>query len=322
MKAKTLKPITPATKDILLAQKAISNIFFYTIYHPLLKALGLTPDEVILKNSNEPIIQKIQTGKIVYNSGEFSGNFDSQTSKAIKSLGGVFNKKTHTYKILPSKLPAGVRAAISVQIIANNVKRQRILKTIEEINLRFTDEKETHDFRAIAADATKTTDSKLNGQLAPKLVVVPEITEYTAERLQREYSESINLAIKNFTQKETEKLREIAQENVFEGFRADKLEQAIRQRFGISQRRAKFIASQETQILTAKYNTAKCVQAGLNKYIWRTQGDSHVRPDHARLNGKEFDYNNPPETDLTTHAHNNPSEDYNCRCYAETLVEA
>lgn len=319
MKPKTLKPITPATKDILIAKKAISQIFYSTIYYPLLKALGIDDHDIKLNNANDPIIEKIQTGKIVYNGQEFAGNFDSRTSKAIKSMGGVFDKRKHTYKILEGKLPTGVRTAVAVQRINTIVKRERVLKTIEEINIKFADI--NHDFRAIATDATQTTDNKLNGQLADKLVVVPEITKYTADRLKTEYSESINLAIKNFTQKETEKLREIAEQNVFEGFRADKLEEAIKQRFGISQRRAKFIASQETQLLTAKYHAAKCVQAGMTKYIWKTMGDSHVRPDHARLNNLEFDYNNPPMTDLETKKHNNPGEDYNCRCYSLTLVD-
>lgn len=47
-------------------------------------------------------------------------------------------------------------------------------------------------------------------------------------------------------------------------------------------------------------------------YIWRTQMDDRVRPRHADREGKEFAWDDPP---LGGH----PGEDYNCRCYAETL---
>ena len=319
MKPKTLKPTTPATKDIIIAKKAISQIFYQTIFYPILKALGVDGHDIKLNNADDPIIQKIQSGKITYTGNEFAGEFDSRTSKAIKSIGGVFDKRKHTYKILESNLPTGVRTAVAVQRVNNIVKRNRVLKTIEEINIKFADA--THDFRAIATDATQTTDNKLNGQLADKLVVVPEITKYTADKLKTDYSENINLAIKNFTQKETVKLREIAEQNVFEGFRADKLEEAIKQRFGISQRRAKFIASQETQLLTAKYHAAKCTQAGMTKYIWKTMGDSHVRPDHQVLNNRTFDFNNPPVCDIATGRHGNPGEDFSCRCQSLVLID-
>lgn len=45
-------------------------------------------------------------------------------------------------------------------------------------------------------------------------------------------------------------------------------------------------------------------------YIWRTSGDSKVRSSHAANNGKIFAWDNPPPT-------GHPSEEYNCRCWAE-----
>ncbi|MFP4097878.1 MAG: phage minor head protein [Alphaproteobacteria bacterium] len=47
-------------------------------------------------------------------------------------------------------------------------------------------------------------------------------------------------------------------------------------------------------------------------YIWRTVKDSDVRPAHAAREGKIFSWTNPPEG-------GHPGEDYNCRCWAETV---
>ena len=47
-----------------------------------------------------------------------------------------------------------------------------------------------------------------------------------------------------------------------------------------------------------------------NLYIWHTQEDSKVRQSHKDNDNKVFDYTNPPLT-------GNPTDDYNCRCWAE-----
>lgn len=48
-------------------------------------------------------------------------------------------------------------------------------------------------------------------------------------------------------------------------------------------------------------------------YIWRTAGDSKVRPSHAANNGKIFAWDNPPPT-------GHPGEDFGCRCTAEPYI--
>ncbi len=47
-------------------------------------------------------------------------------------------------------------------------------------------------------------------------------------------------------------------------------------------------------------------------YIWRTAGDERVRPEHAALNGTIRNWSESP----------NPTEEYNCRCYAELISES
>lgn len=49
-------------------------------------------------------------------------------------------------------------------------------------------------------------------------------------------------------------------------------------------------------------------------YIWRTQGDGKVRPEHAANNGKIFAWNDAPST-------GHPGEDFHCRCWAEPYAE-
>ncbi|EKL2214130.1 minor capsid protein [Salmonella enterica] len=51
----------------------------------------------------------------------------------------------------------------------------------------------------------------------------------------------------------------------------------------------------------------RVVDAGVTHYIWRTQQDNRVRPEHAKLNMKRI---------ALIAKHIFPGQEYNCRCYA------
>ena len=56
-------------------------------------------------------------------------------------------------------------------------------------------------------------------------------------------------------------------------------------------------------------------------YIWRVPPDylSRTRPDHRRLDGQTFSWNDPPVVDSKTGQRGHPGMDKYCRCYAEPL---
>ena len=53
-------------------------------------------------------------------------------------------------------------------------------------------------------------------------------------------------------------------------------------------------------------------QAGYGRYIWTTRRDDRVRPDHARLEGGIFRWDDPPVVDLRSGRRRHPGEDYQC----------
>ena len=53
-------------------------------------------------------------------------------------------------------------------------------------------------------------------------------------------------------------------------------------------------------------------QAGYGRYIWTTRKDNKVRPDHARLEGRIINWNDPPVVDLRSGRRRHAGEDYNC----------
>lgn len=75
-----------------------------------------------------------------------------------------------------------------------------------------------------------------------------------------------------------------------------------------TEKRAEFIARDQSSKLNAALTQARHEDLGIKKYIWSTSGDERVRDSHAEKDGQIFEYANPPAD--TGH----PGHDFNCRC--------
>lgn len=76
-----------------------------------------------------------------------------------------------------------------------------------------------------------------------------------------------------------------------------------------TEKRAAFIARDQSSKLNAALTQARHEDLGITKYMWSTAGDERVRDSHAELDGQVFSYDKPP-------AVGNPGHDFNCRCVA------
>jgi SPP1 gp7 family putative phage head morphogenesis protein len=83
---------------------------------------------------------------------------------------------------------------------------------------------------------------------------------------------------------------------------------------GITLRRARFIARDQTAKLNGALNQARNLAVGIVEYEWRDSGDGRVRPNHAEKHGKIYRWDSPPPD--TGH----PGEDYGCRCVARSVI--
>ncbi len=104
---------------------------------------------------------------------------------------------------------------------------------------------------------------------------------------------------------------------------------AIQNNFAVSRDRAALIARDQVGKLNGALNKYRQQQLGGKRYIWRTSKDSKVRrpragkrgPDHFHLEGKVFYWSKPPVVDTRTGRRANPGEDFQCRCWAEMVME-
>ena len=75
-----------------------------------------------------------------------------------------------------------------------------------------------------------------------------------------------------------------------------------------TEKRAMFIARDQSSKLNAALTQARHEEVGIKKYMWSASLDERVRESHAEKDGQIFEYSNPPAD--TGH----PGHDFNCRC--------
>lgn len=95
------------------------------------------------------------------------------------------------------------------------------------------------------------------------------------------------------------------------------LRKALQEDFGVSDRRAKLIARDQTAKLNSDLNRRRQEQAGVTSYTWTTSRDERVRERHRQLDGKVYKWGE------ATGAENGlpPGQPINCRCISRGLVE-
>ncbi|RQR87716.1 MULTISPECIES: phage minor head protein [unclassified Burkholderia] len=102
--------------------------------------------------------------------------------------------------------------------------------------------------------------------------------------------------------------------------RASEIAKEIQNSTGVATSRAVLIARTEVARTSTTLTQARAESIGADSYIWRTSGDGAVRSDHRELNGKIFQWNNPPVADKRSGERAHPGCIYNCRCWAEPII--
>ena len=127
----------------------------------------------------------------------------------------------------------------------------------------------------------------------------------------------------DFSEKQVMELRGIMEESLATGARADTLVKDLQARFAISERKAKFLAKQETRLLTTQYYHERATVAGCKRFRWSTSHDFRVRDLHKHLDGKVFSVDNLPviHTGKNGDERGMPAQAFGCRCRAIYLFD-
>lgn len=307
-----LKPVKISPDEFEPIEALIKKAFRDRLYIPLLKEICL-PKNTIKNEKQNLLIAAINAGRITYEGGKFEGKLNAGITKELKKLGAQWDKKEGVFTLPIYQLPHDVGAALSASHEAFKSKMmmvdQRITKILpEEIT-------EGLDFSSFFDQTLYKTDDKIQKTLKD-ISVTAQLTPERRKRIANEWANNMDLWIKDFTAEEIKRLRLDVAESVYRGDRYESLARKIRTSYAVTERKAKFLARQETNLLLSKFKETRYQDSGIDEYKWSCVVGSPlhpVRPMHQALNGSIQRFSQPPITSPQGDR-NNPGEDYNCRC--------
>jgi SPP1 gp7 family putative phage head morphogenesis protein len=141
----------------------------------------------------------------------------------------------------------------------------------------------------------------------------------TGRVMQQLLAEQVTL-IQSIPLEAAQRVHRLTLEGLENSSRASELAKEIMRTEEVTASRAVLIARTETARTATTLTQTRAESIGADSYIWRTSGDSTVRSDHKKLNGKIFQWNNPPIADERSGERAHPGCIWNCRCFAEPII--
>jgi SPP1 gp7 family putative phage head morphogenesis protein len=120
--------------------------------------------------------------------------------------------------------------------------------------------------------------------------------------------------IKGLAEDHVDRVARIAEAAVRHGSRAEVIAGELREATGIAGRRGRMIARDQIASLQGQVAQARQTRLGVERYRWRTVGDTRVRTEHAAREGRIFAWDAPPPD-------GHPGAPINCRCYPEPVLD-
>ena len=119
-------------------------------------------------------------------------------------------------------------------------------------------------------------------------------------------------------------MRQIILDGYKQGRTIRDISKDIQEEYNVSKHRAQMFARDQVATLNAQITKMQQQDAGCKRYRWSTSHDARVRDCHRALDGKVFNWNDPPEMWYETKKSGrvytgrrcNPGEDFLCRCIA------
>lgn len=313
-----LKPIRERRSDYEDLKEYILKLFKQELYFPLLKELNVKKS--FLNSSTKTLVDALIIGHIRYEGNGFAGVFSAEVSKELRRLGAVWSKRGYKWLIRAERLPIDVQAAVSQSDRKEAQLKSKITRILDTLSPATVLEK--FDATKFFENTTKHVEQEFQKSVA-SIAIAPKMSVESKKRISEEYSENLKLYIKEFTNEEILRLRKSVENHVFSGQRYESLATEIQASYGISQRKAQFLARQETSLLSAKIRETRYADVGIDEYIWQAVVGTLAHPTrkmHQALNGTRQRFSDPPVDDPKGTKHN-PGENYNCRCVARPVVK-
>lgn len=320
---RTLPPIRPNPKHEDLLASKILQFLRTSLYQKVVTGIDFPKNtDIILNSGEDALTSAIRTGLVRYDGRSFTGKLSAAISQILRQKGARW--KNGRWNLPAKRLDTNLQAAIKDAEIKEDILKERIDRLLSEIDPEAITR--TFNPRPYLRTVQKNIESQFQRSVRG-LMIQPKLSPQEDARITEEYVENLTLSIKHWLTEDIQKLRKQVLEHTFKGSRYESLAKVIESNYGVSKRKSRFLARQETNLLTAKLREVRYERAGIDEYLWvSVQGTANhpVRPLHQKLDaeskaGKIFRFSDPPVSG-TKGEHQNPGEPYGCRCVARPVI--
>lgn len=329
---KVIKDFEHLEKYTKLVEKQLFQDLWDMIYKPMFKILGLKA-----ANDKNPIIEALDKGKIYYVDGGFKARdkFSNEVSKALIKLGAKYDRWEKSYKIAIEDIPEDIWKAIKENIIETRAKLTQINDFLADVELNLDQIIDSMLFNTQVETILDDVGNQVTQNVKHLNVIDAELSETQKSeminRMQKQFKISETEIEKNYTnnlqhytaewlKKRIPEMRLKVQQAILNGYRRDEVQKMLETEYGIAERKAKFLAYNETSIMLAELKKVMYQEMGFDHFMWITNLDNRERPLHRELHGRIFRFDNPPVIDARTGQTGLPGETYNCRCQIRPIM--
>lgn len=306
-------------------ERQLRRAFYEILYAPLLAIIekaNAQPTQ-IFNAAESALTEALQSGRVQYSNGIFSGEFNAIISKALRRLGATFDARSKVYRLSPMRVPPWIVSEATAYAMKAKNTHDELLRILNETVSHLESLVRDHP-----VNPEKSIDAIEHGfkPAAKQLAISPKLSEQAKAELKREYTKNMEIWVDKFSREEIVALRQRIEINATQGYRFDRLIASIKNRYSVSENKAKFLARQETSLFLANFRKQRFLDAGVRRYRWSDAHDERVRKTpnggHKALNGKIFYYDQKaPAMYFSCGRPCNPGEDYECRCVDIPVLE-
>lgn len=301
-------------------ESRINEIFDNAIFKPLLDILR--KNSLTVENSTSSLdaaVRSIKRGKIYFDGGFIKGDFSSRVSKSLLRAGAKYSARAKGW-VFEGAIPAELQIAIAQAEAKTSVLQSNIVRALDSVDV----DKAIRDHPL--SEAYSETIGMMNVDFQDNVraaVAIPlKMTDQARQSISQSWANNLDLYIKGWADEAILKLRSKVMDNAMRGQRSANMAKSIMEEYGVSRRKAKFLARQETALLMSKFQEERYKDIGITKYRWSGSMDKRERHDHKLLEGKIISWDSPPITNRKTGARNHAGQDFGCRCVAIPILES
>lgn len=310
-------------KDIRPHEKELQALMWRLYYEPI-KAILDDYKEMRMDNaaSKYPALEKaLKDGTVTYSSGVFRGKFNASVSRELSTF-AKYDGRGRVWMGIDSDSDPSIMTAAFLASLRRQELIDRINVAIDSLNDRIEEMMSSFQFNEDFAGIWGAVDKDVSDVLSkskrdddPDVMRGVNVYQQAVDAYRTDQTRNV----KNWTPEQIVRLRRMSQRMQKGNAPASTFSRQVMNEWGVTERKAAFLARQETSLLKASITRTRCLDAGITKYIWRTSEDERVRDYHAQLNGKTFFFGQPPVVSKDGRRAE-PGEDFNCRCVAIPLV--